>query len=322
MGAHHNAEPLGVKHASGNFSLHSAVAVLYHVPVRILAVCGSLQAHSTNLALLQTAEASAPESVEVTLFDGLGDLPHFNPDLDAGEAPTAVKVWRRAVAQSDAVLIASPEYGGNLPGALKNSIDWLIGSGELERKVVGITASVNHAERGRRGLEALRNALAAVSVRLVGGGPIVRGPTFESEVAGLVAALVKEVADGEEAPRHGLGWALRPKWLVTEWVEAFNRGEADALSSFYSSEAIQQHAGEVPVQGREAIRKRLAGGFATGAVTCVVENLFEDGEWAILEWRDPKGARGCGVFHVVNGRPGGLRLGASFGILTEWRSLP
>jgi hypothetical protein len=42
----------------------------------------------------------------------------------------------------------------------------------------------------------------------------------------------------------------------------------------------------------------FVGAFATAAMVCIVENLFEDGEWAILEWRDPKGLRGCGFFHV------------------------
>lgn len=61
------------------------------------------------------------------LFDGLRHLPHFNPDT---EEPPAVRDWRKALAGSDAVLIASPEYGHSLPGALKNGIDWVIGSGE------------------------------------------------------------------------------------------------------------------------------------------------------------------------------------------------
>jgi chromate reductase len=166
---------------------------------RILAVCGSLQAGSANLGLLRTAAASAPEGVEVVLFDGLRDLPHFNPDLEASAPVPAAQAWRRAIAESDALLIASPEYGFSLPGALKNGIDWVIGSGELERKVVGITAAVNHIERGRGGLKALSDTLGAVSARMVGGRPIVRGPTFESEVGALVREIVEEIALVEAA---------------------------------------------------------------------------------------------------------------------------
>jgi len=163
--------------------------------VRILAICGSLQAESKNLALLRTAAASAPEGVEVTLYDGLRDLPHFNPDIEAAETPLSVLAWRRALRESDALIIASPEYGHSLPGALKNGIDWVIGSGELEGKVVAITAAVPGPERGRRGLQALRNALGAVSAVVVGGEPIARGPRLETQIADLVRALVQTARD-------------------------------------------------------------------------------------------------------------------------------
>jgi chromate reductase, NAD(P)H dehydrogenase (quinone) len=161
--------------------------------VRILGVCGSLQARSANLALLKTAGAVAPAGVEVVIFDGLGSLPHFNPDIEASGPSPAVHGWRCALAEANAVLIASPEYGFSLPGALKNGIDWVIGSGELERKIVAITAAVAHRERGQRGLESLRNTLNAVSARIIGGEPIVRGPKFETEVSVLLRALVHEI---------------------------------------------------------------------------------------------------------------------------------
>jgi NAD(P)H-dependent FMN reductase len=161
--------------------------------MRILAVCGSLQAKSGNRTLLETAAATAPEGVEVVLYDRLAELPHFNPDLESS-APESVKALRRAIAESDAVLIASPEYGHSLPGALKNAIDWVIGTGELERKIVGITASVAGSERGRRGLAALAQTLGAVSATIVGGAPIVKGPDAELEIRTLVEALVDEVA--------------------------------------------------------------------------------------------------------------------------------
>jgi len=158
--------------------------------VRILAVCGSLQAMSANLTLLHIAARSAPAGVAVDLFDGLRDLPHFDPDLEANGGPSAVRRWRQALSDSDALLIASPEYGHSLPGVLKNGIDWVIGSGELERKLVAITASVPGPDRGWLGLKALADTLGAVRATIVGGEPITRGPTFESDVADLLRRLV------------------------------------------------------------------------------------------------------------------------------------
>lgn len=95
---------------------------------------------------------------------------------------------------------------------------------------------------------------------------------------------------------------MRPAELVRAWVEAFNRADADALAAFYVEDAVNHQVAEAPVQGRAAIRQMFAAGFAAAEMVCIVENLFEDGEWAILEWRDPLGLRGCGFFRVVEGR--------------------
>lgn len=94
-----------------------------------------------------------------------------------------------------------------------------------------------------------------------------------------------------------------PARLVVEsWVEAFNRGDADELAALYAEDAVNHQVAEAPVRGRQAIRAKFAREFATAEMTCLVENLLQDGEWAILEWRDPLGLRGCGFFQVVDGR--------------------
>lgn len=160
--------------------------------MRILAVCGSLQAASRNRDLVARAVALSPDGMMVEVFDGLGDLPHFNPDLEAAPGP-AVERWRAALAASDAVLFACPEYGFSLPGVVKNAIDWVIGSGELERKIVAITAASHHPERGLRGLAALREPLTAVSATIVGGRPIARGPSADDELSALLRTLADTV---------------------------------------------------------------------------------------------------------------------------------
>ncbi len=174
--------------------------------MRILAVCGSLQARSRNRELLEIAAAVAPGGVEVASFEGLRELPPFDPDAEAGSVP-AVERWREALRGCHAVLIACPEYGFSAPGALKNAIDWVIGTAELEGKVVGVTAAVSLAGRGRLGLDALCVPLRAVSARVVGGTSVVRGPTMADDVAELMRSIVREVELGEAA------WPLVEVWF-------------------------------------------------------------------------------------------------------------
>ena len=95
---------------------------------------------------------------------------------------------------------------------------------------------------------------------------------------------------------------MRPRDVVRAWVDAFNRADVDALCALYRADAINHQVAESPVVGRDAIRAMFTAEFATAAMVCIAENLFEDGEWAILEWRDPKGLRGCGFFRVIQGR--------------------
>lgn len=91
---------------------------------------------------------------------------------------------------------------------------------------------------------------------------------------------------------------MTPKAVVEKWIQAFNRADADAIAELYAPDAVNHQVANEPVKGKEAIRKMFAGEFATAEMTCIPENLFQDGEWAILEGKDPLGLRGCGFFQV------------------------
>jgi chromate reductase, NAD(P)H dehydrogenase (quinone) len=168
-------------------------------PVRILAVLGSLGAKSSNLELLNQAVTMSSGAMQVVVFNELGTLPFFDPDIAWNEAPATVMALRQAIANSDALLIACPEYGHSLPGVLKNAVDWLIGSGELEGKIVAITASVPHTERGRQGLAALKQTLGAVRAQLVSDEPIVRGRGAQEALREVLAKLCAQVAASKSA---------------------------------------------------------------------------------------------------------------------------
>jgi len=93
---------------------------------------------------------------------------------------------------------------------------------------------------------------------------------------------------------------MKPGILLKKWVDLFNAGDAQAISELYSENAVNHQVANEPVIGRSAIFKMFKQEFATAKMVCIPENIFEDGEWVILEWKDPLGLRGCGFFHVQN----------------------
>jgi len=95
---------------------------------------------------------------------------------------------------------------------------------------------------------------------------------------------------------------MEPKEVVRAWVDAFNRADVEKLASMYTEDAVNHQVAEDPVVGQAAIRGMFVNEFARAKMVCIVENIFQDGEWGILEWRDPLGLRGCGFFHIVADR--------------------
>ena len=92
--------------------------------MRILAVSGSLRESSYNTSLLQAALEAAPDGVELELWEGLGELPFYDQDLEGDDVPEPVRRLREDWAAADAILFSTPEYNGSVPGGLKNAIDW------------------------------------------------------------------------------------------------------------------------------------------------------------------------------------------------------
>ena len=95
---------------------------------------------------------------------------------------------------------------------------------------------------------------------------------------------------------------MTPKELIEIWIESFNAGDAAGIAALYHSDAINHQVANEPVIGKTAIEAMFAYEFGRAEMTCIPENIFTDGEWVILEWKDPLGLRGCGFFHVVEGK--------------------
>ena len=129
--------------------------ILMTADVRILLISGSTRAASTNTAALRAANDIDDEHITTVLYDGLPDLPAFNPDDDFDPLPPTVSDLRAQIGAADGVLFCTPEYAGGLPGSFKNLLDWTVGGAEMYRRPVAwITVAPegrgNHAEASLR----------------------------------------------------------------------------------------------------------------------------------------------------------------------------
>ena len=93
---------------------------------------------------------------------------------------------------------------------------------------------------------------------------------------------------------------MKPKEILLQWINAFNNSDPETISALYDDNAVNHQVANDPVIGRTAIKQMFENEFSQAEMICIIENIFEDGEWAILEWKDPLGLRGCGFFHIIN----------------------
>ena len=138
--------------------------------MRVLAVSGSLRADSYNTHLLRASIAAAPDGVEVELWEGIGDLPIYDQDLE-DDVPESVRRLRDDWSAADAILFATPEYNGSVPGGLKNAVDWA-SRPKGDAALLNRTVAVVGASMGQFGAlwaqQDLRRILGIAGARVVG----------------------------------------------------------------------------------------------------------------------------------------------------------
>ena len=181
--------------------------------VRILALVGSLRAGSTNRQLAEAAVKHAPEGAEVVLFEGLGEIPFYNEDIDVeGSVPAAAAKLREAAQTSDAFLFFSPEYNGTIPAVLKNAIDWLsrpYGASALSGKpfaALGATPTRfggkwSHEDARRSATVAGAHVVAdiAISESTIDREDILAEPEFVGRLLGALDTLVSHRVEAKPA---------------------------------------------------------------------------------------------------------------------------
>lgn len=181
--------------------------------IRILAISGSLRAASSNTAVVEAARLLAPPGMMVGVYRGLGELPHFNPDVEIGVLPPAVVELRAAVGDADALLVCSPEYAHGVPGSMKNALDWLVGGPEFVGKPVAL---VNASPRSVHAQAQLAETVAtmsgvvveaaSVALLLPGRGLDAAGIAADPELAATLGGALAALADHvRHFPRPAFG---------------------------------------------------------------------------------------------------------------------
>jgi chromate reductase, NAD(P)H dehydrogenase (quinone) len=139
--------------------------------MRILAVSGSLRESSFNTSLLRAAIEAAPDGIELELWHGIGDLPLYDEDLETGDLPDSVRRLREDWAAADAILFATPEYNGSVPGVLKNAVDWAsrpAREGALRNKTVAVVGASTGQFGALWAQQDLKRILGVAGARVVG----------------------------------------------------------------------------------------------------------------------------------------------------------
>jgi chromate reductase len=175
--------------------------------VKVLGVCGSLRAASINAALLRAMARLAQPDVHFQIFAGVGDLALFNPDLETS-VPAPVSRWRGAVAASDALVFASPEYAHGVTGSIKNALDWLVSFEPFVNKRVAV---LNAAPRAFHADAALRETLrtmsaviveaASVTIPALGSGLTEQGMIEDPTIASAIRTSLIALCDAFAEPR-------------------------------------------------------------------------------------------------------------------------
>jgi chromate reductase, NAD(P)H dehydrogenase (quinone) len=156
--------------------------------MRILAVSGSLREGSYNTSLLQAALEAAPEGVELELWEGLGELPLYDEDLET-DVPDSIHRLRESWSAADAILFSTPEYNGSIPGGLKNAIDWASRpklEGVLRNKPVAVVGASTGQFGALWAQQDLKRILGVAGARVVGTEIPVSGAHEKFDAEGLL----------------------------------------------------------------------------------------------------------------------------------------
>jgi chromate reductase, NAD(P)H dehydrogenase (quinone) len=173
---------------------------------KIFAISGSTRSNSSNLKILKQIAELSSALFEVKLFEGLAEIPHFNPDLDTDTPPKAVTDFRNEIQAADGVIICTPEYVFSLPGSLKNALEWCVSTTIFSKKKVGLITASASGEKGHEELQLIMKTIEAsfddatslliqgVRGKVNAEGIIVDDPTLK-QIQQFISAFAKKLKE-------------------------------------------------------------------------------------------------------------------------------
>lgn len=171
---------------------------------KILGISGSTRKNSSNEAILKYIANAFNDILDLEIFDGIDKLPHFNPDLDGENPPNIISEFRRKITNADGIIFCTPEYVFNLPGSLKNAIDWNVSTTIFSNKPVAIIVAATSGEKALESLETIMKTIEAKipekAKKVIGGakGKIksngeIGNNEIKNEIKNLIISLIDSI---------------------------------------------------------------------------------------------------------------------------------
>ncbi|YCA45549.1 NAD(P)H-dependent oxidoreductase [Bacillus sp. JZ8] len=154
---------------------------------KVIAISGSIRESSINTNILENLASFFTGNIDYSIYDKIGEFPHFNQDLDNKKGPKVIEEFRQELNEADALIFCTPEYARSIPGVLKNAIDWLVSSDQLLNKIVAVITASPMVTGGEKAQASFLQTLEMLNAN------VVKGEMTRLSLELLVESIITEI---------------------------------------------------------------------------------------------------------------------------------